>query len=99
MRLQYLLDLLESHRLEVVLVPEKRPTHEMGQIRCVVSRNCDWYRKFCAAYPSKRGIRRGKFDTIIRRFNVERALRSLLAGQSGGIYGPDLVAIAERTKL
>ena len=93
--LEYLLSELQSNRLEVVLIPEKRRTHEMGMIRCVVSRNPSWYRRLCAAHPSKRGVRRGKFDTAVRRANITRALERMIAGQPGGLYGDELRRIAK----
>lgn len=91
---------LESHQLITVLVPQKQRTNEGGMIRANMDINCKWYRDFCAQHPSKRGVRRGKFDTIIRRANVVRALERMAAGEpSYSIYEDDLRKIAERMKL
>lgn len=89
---------LESNRLEVILVPEKRRTHEMGMIRCAVNRNCNWYRALCAKHPSSRGVRHGGFDTMIRRANVMRALNQMLRGVPAGKYEAELRGIARGLK-
>jgi hypothetical protein len=99
-RLSIMLSELESSRLEVVLIPSKRQLNEWDMLRCCVSYNCTWYRKFCAQFPSKRGVRRGKFDTAIRRQNILRVLTRLCAGMtSRSKYGPELVKVAGRIKL
>jgi hypothetical protein len=97
--LELMLAELESHQLVTILVPQKRHTNEGGMIRVNMDRNCDWYRAFCAKHPSKRGVRRGKFDTIIRRQHVIRALTKLAEGKpTKSPYAPDLLKIAERFK-
>ena len=93
--LEMMLNELESHQLMTVLAPSKRRENDWDQIRVNMDVNPKWYQKFCASYQSKRKIRRGKFDTIIRRANVLRSLNQLLAGKPAGKYGPDLLNIAE----
>lgn len=77
-----MLEQLESHRLEVMLVPlnpNGRNYCDGGMKRCVCDRPPAWYRKLCNEHPSSRGVRRGKFDTRIRRQNVLRLLRRMIA--------------------
>lgn len=93
--LESLLEELEANRLEVALIPQRVRTNEGGCVRVAISKNARWYRDFCAAYSSSRVRRNAAPDTAIRRENTVRALRSLLAGRSGGKYGPHLVAIAK----
>jgi len=94
--LELMLAELQSSQLEVILVPQKRYTNECGMIRVAVSKNCSWYRKFCAANTSKRGVRRGRQDTIIRRQHTIRALERMIAGQPSRYYRDQLEAIARR---
>lgn len=97
--LEQMLNELETHRLLVVLAPlnpKLRGYNEGGCKRVCVDKSPRWYARFCANHQSSRGIRRGKFDTKIKRRNTERALRQLLAGQPAGKYAPDLMAIARR---
>jgi hypothetical protein len=90
---------LESSQLEVCLAPSKRSdARDWDMIRVCLSRNADWYRRFCADHPSSRGVRRGKFDTRIKRRNVIAALNGLIAGTYCGKYAADLLAIARRMK-
>lgn len=94
-RLELMLADLEGNQLITVLVPQKRYTNEGGMIRVNMSVNPSWYRSLCARHPSKRGTRRGKPDTVIRRQNILRALERMIAGQPGGIYGDELRRIAK----
>lgn len=76
---------LESHRLEVQLVPlnpRLRNYCEGGCKRVVTDRPVAWYRALCKKYPSSRGVRRGKFDTRIKRRNVLTLLGRLTAGKT-----------------
>lgn len=98
--LELMLAELESNRLEVQLVPlnpRLRNYNEGGCKRVLVDRNCAWYRAMCSRHPSSRGVRRGGFDTRIRRVNVERLLRRLIAGlPSCSKYAAEILRVAER---
>ena len=93
---------LGSERLIVVLVPSRDPdcASKGGKIRAVESCNPDWYRDLCAEYVSSRGTRRGKFDTLIKRQHVERALREIASGKVATIYAQRVIpyVIGEREK-
>jgi hypothetical protein len=96
-----MLNELEAHQLCVCLVPlnpRMRGWNEGGCKRACVDQNPAWYRAFCAANPSSRGIRRGKLDTKIKRFNTLRALRQMIAKRPAGKYEPQLRAIARQMK-
>lgn len=101
-RFEQLLNELEASRLEVQLAPlnpRLRNYNEGGMKRVVVSVPPTWYRKLCREYPSSRGIRRGKFDTRIRRANVLSTLRVLSEGRTTpSKYVPDLGRIAATIK-
>jgi hypothetical protein len=98
-RLEILKAELESSRLEVVLVPlnpRLRGFNEGGCKRVVCSKNVSWYRAFCNRHPSSRGVRRGKFDTRIRRLDVLTILDHLCAGRkTRSKYAPELIEMAE----
>lgn len=88
---------LESHQLQVVLVPlnpQRRGYNEGGCKRVLADQNPKWYRQFCARHPSSRGVRRGKFDTCIKRLNTLRALQQIIAGKPAGKYEAELRRIA-----
>jgi len=90
---------LEAHRLEVRLAPSRRrDRRDTDMIRVVVDHGPRWYRKLCAAHPSSRGVRRGKFDTRVRHRNILRALELMIAGQAAGKYAPELRRIAASIK-
>lgn len=96
---ELLLQQLESHQLQVVLVPlnpQRRGYNDGGCKRVLADQNPKWYRQFCASHPSSRGVRRGKLDTKIKRANTIRALQQLIAGKPAGKYGDELLAIAAR---
>lgn len=94
--LELLLADLESNRLVTVLVPCRRECNEGGMIRVNMSTNPKWYQKVCASHPSSRGVRRGKFDTRVRRANIIRALQRMIDGKDGGKYGEELRRVADR---
>lgn len=77
---------LPDKRLDVCLgsAPKRRFTGHM--IRVVNERNPQWYRDLCADYPSSRRIRRCKFDTVIRRQGVIRALQEISDGRCQSTY-------------
>lgn len=95
--LELMLNELQSHQLVTVLVPQKIRTNEGGMIRVNQDINCEWYRKFCANHPSQRGVRRGKFDTAIRRQHTIRALERMIEGKgSHSPYAEELRRISKQ---
>ncbi len=85
---------LESSQLVTVLAPSKRhDRRDWDQIRCNVSVPPKWYRRLCNLHVSKRGVRRGKFDTKIRRRETIIALQRMIAGSRQGIYEERILAI------
>ena len=72
---------LESHRLEVALVPAPRPRHDGHAVRVAVSRNPSWYRRLCAWFPSSRRRAKSLPDTRVRRANIARILSLLAEGR------------------
>lgn len=94
-----MLNELESHRLEVVLVPlnpNRRGWNEGGMKRICADVPPRWFRQLCSRHASSRGVRRGKFDTRIRRANVLRALARLVDGRGyQGKYREEFLRIAE----
>lgn len=88
---------LESSQLVVVLVPSRRAVNEGGCIRVAMDRNCEWYRRFCAAHGSSRVRHRALHDTCIKRRDTRRLLERLIAGRpSRSKYAEELRAIARR---
>jgi hypothetical protein len=91
---------LESHQLCVCLAPlnpKMRGYNDGGCKRVLMDRNPLWYRNFCAEHASSRGVRRGKFDTKIRRRNTIRVLARMEAGKKTiSKYAGELLAIAQR---
>jgi len=91
-----MLNQLEASQLAVALAPSRRqPKNDWDMIRVCVDVNCAWYRKFCLRHPSSRGVRKGKFDTRIKRRNTLRALRKMVDGIPAGKYEDDLARIAK----
>lgn len=92
---QYLIE-LESHSLEVVLIPSKDHDCAMrgGMIRAVQEQNAEWYRTFCGEHGSNRKdrLRWVKFKTKIKRQNTKRALKELIDGRCATFYAKDLRA-------
>jgi hypothetical protein len=88
---------LESSCLEVVLVPCRREVNSGGCVRVCANRNCDWYRRFCAAHSSSRQRRKAAFDTRIKRRDTLRLLGRLIEGRpSRSKYVPELLGFALR---
>lgn len=98
--LEQMLNDLESHQLQVILVPlnpRLRNYTDGGCKQVVADKPPHWYRSFCGRHPSSRGVRKGKFDTRIRRQDVLRILRRLCAGLSSrSKYAEELVGISRR---
>lgn len=90
---EYLIE-LESHSLEVVLIPSRDHDCAMrgGMIRAVQEQNCEWYRAFCGEHESSRKdrLRWSKFKTKIKRQLTRRALKELIAGKCETHYAKDL---------
>ncbi len=97
-----MLDELESHRLEVLLVPlnpRMRNYNSGGMKRVVADRNADWYRRFCQRHPSSRKRANRKHDTKIKRASIVRILARLVGGKpSVSKYVPELRRIAEKVQ-
>ena len=86
---------LESHRLEVALIPARHPRHAVHFVRVAVSSNPPWYRRLCARYPSSRRRAKAAPDTRIRRRDVLATLERLAAGlPSRSRYSSDLIRVA-----
>jgi len=98
-KLEYLLNELESNQLQVCLAPSRRRVNDHDQIRVALSKNAIWYQRFCAAHISKRGTRRGRPDTLIRRQHTLRCLERMIAGSRKGIYEERILAILPGLKL
>jgi hypothetical protein len=98
-RLSIMLAELESHRLEVALVPlraDRRGYNEGGCKRVVVDRNPRWYSELCRNHPSSRVRNHRKPDTKIKRANVLRLLRRLVDGlPTTSKYAAELMRRAE----
>lgn len=89
---------LRSSRLEVVLIPSRDPDCAMrgGMIRAVQEQNADWYRQFCKQSPSNRKWQNKKGRTKIKRAQVERGLKELIAGRCKSQYADRLRAFIVR---
>lgn len=88
---------LEAHPLIVILAPSRRGE---GCIRVCASVPPPWYRKLCAKHPSSRAVRRGKFDTRIRRQNILSVLTRLANGKpSVSKYAPYLQRVARKREM
>lgn len=88
---------LECSPFVVELFPAPRPAHSGHCVRIASSVPPRWYRALCRAHPSARGVRRGKFDTRIRRQNVLRALARMAEGTgTRSPYAFDLLRLALR---
>lgn len=95
--LEIMLAELESSSLEVVLVPCRRWVCEEGCVRVAISRNCDWYRRFCGLHGSDRVRRNALFDTRIKRRAIVRLLGRLIVGApTRSKYVSELLALAAR---
>lgn len=95
--LNEMLDELESYRLEVVLVPQRRYTNEGGMIRVAAGKNPKWYSEFCYDHSSSRVRVHSKHDTRIKRRNTLRLLnRLILTGASRSKYAGHIRGLAMR---
>lgn len=95
--LELMLAELESSRLEVVLVPARFEVNVGACVRVAISRNADWYRRFCGAHGSSRRRRNLAWDTCVKRRDTVRLLETLIGGRatrSG--YAEELLSIAWR---
>lgn len=99
-RLTEMLNELEATQLRVELAPlnpRLRNYTEGGMKRVVVEVPPRWYRLICRKHPSSRGVRRGKFDTKIKRQNVIMLLwRLSRAVPSRSKYAAEIRAVAGR---
>lgn len=85
----------ESTRLEVGLIPCRKTANEGGMIRVAFSKNCEWYRKLCLAYPSGRKRVNSAPDTRIKRRNIASVLARLASNKtSRSRYVPDILRYA-----
>lgn len=93
---------LESQQLRVELAPlnpNRRGWNEGGMKRVVTEYPPKWWRSMCGRHPSSRGVRRGKFDTRLRRAGILSILRRLAAGlHSRSKYAGELRRVAEGRK-
>jgi hypothetical protein len=80
-----LLEELESSWPETCKVPGRYG----GYIRVPVSTNCEWYRRLCRRYLSRRR-RYPKPRTIIKRCHTIIALKRIAAGNQVGVYAERL---------
>lgn len=98
--LELMLAEMESSCLEVVLVPCRREVNSGGCIRVALSKNCDWYRRFCGRHLSSRVRNRALPDTKIKRRAVVRLLNKLIAGRpTFSKYADELRRLAARKEL
>lgn len=87
--LEGMLGALKNNRLEIGLAPSKHIENATRgkKIRVVVQVNADWYRRFCADFPSSRKRDNRTFDTAIRRPKTIVALeRMLLSKTARSVY-------------
>jgi hypothetical protein len=91
----------ECTRLEVALVPARRPANYGACIRVAVSKNCTWYRSLCAQHLSSRMRNKRLPDTRIKRKNISRVLEHLIArGVSRSKYAQEILKLAsQRSKV
>lgn len=86
-------ELLER-QLEVVLTPAPEKRHACHCVRTVCNQNAEWYRRFCALYPSSRA---GKLRTRIKRRETVAALEQIVAGEAKAtVYQERLLRFIER---
>lgn len=89
-RARDLLDELTMLRLDVVLVPSRRPEEAKrgAMIRCVMCPSPDWYSRLCTAHLKRRKKPRRsmKPDTRIVRRDVERLLNRAADGKPTRSY-------------
>lgn len=87
---------LQQQRLTVTLLPAPDQRFRNHKVRAVEERNPGWYRSLCAEYqssgrkkPRKRAPRFG--DTVIKRRQVEKALRQITGGHGSTLYAERLL--------
>lgn len=91
-----MLEELDLHRLEIVLLPAPESRHAVHYIRAVQCANPPWYRELCALFPRRRNRRRKpKFvDSSVKRGHVTNCIRRLLDGGSTSQLAHPLLAYA-----
>lgn len=91
-------EFLEGH-LEVMLIPMRDPPNPGACLRVATSVNCDWYRDLCGDFESARKQQYRHFKTRVKRREIERILRRLLAGKPmQGKYADWIIAYAAKKK-
>ena len=86
-------------RLEVILVPQRDPPNPGACLRMATSANCDWYRELCGDFESARKRHYRHFKTRVKRREIDRVLRRLLAGKpTTGKYADWIIAYAAEKK-
>lgn len=66
-----------------------------GMVRCAVSKNAPWYRRFCARHASSRFRKNTAFDTKIKRRDTLRVLGALCDGKpTASQYVPEILGEA-----
>ena len=98
-KLEQMLAELESNQLVTVLAPSKRGINPWDCVRVNVSESPRWYKRLCSAHASKRGVRRGRFDTVIRRQHALAALNRMLRGNFNGRYAERILEIMPGVKI
>lgn len=96
--LEAMLEELESSVLEVVTAPAPHARHSSHCVRVAVGKNCAWYRRFCAEFPSSRRDQNRKGRTAIKRRSTLLALHHLLAADPARctVYSHRLLDAARR---
>lgn len=96
--LEAMLEELESSMLEVITAPAPSPRHADHCVRVAVGKNAEWYRRFCAAFPSSRRDQNRLGRTAIKRRETLAALNHLLAADPARcpVYAHRLIAAARR---
>lgn len=92
---------LTENRLEVCLIPSKKPetAADGGMIRAVCSKNPDWYRDLCLRYPCNRSKKRNvrKDHTRIKRACILGLLERMIKNRkTRSMYAEDLLEVAEQ---
>lgn len=88
---------LQSNRLEVVLIPQRNPPNRGACLRAPVATNCHWYRELCGDFESCRRRHYRNFKTRVKRREIERILKRLIAGiPTDGIYADWIMEYAKR---
>jgi hypothetical protein len=87
----YLKDMLgelESGWLEVVLTPSRfqECAKRGGKIRVTQNQNAEWYKNLCGQFTSRRGRQKRLHDTLLKRKNVIRVLKTLIKGDKSNSY-------------